>query len=84
MDKYPKLTSHFERYISATQEQEIPTKFLKNKRAKDAEKESSYDNKCRFYNKNVEDVTQRINIFPFMPVQYYHLPTRNDMVAKTL
>ena len=31
MEKYQKLTSHFERYISATQEQETPTKFLKNK-----------------------------------------------------
>ena len=78
------MTSNFQRYISTTQEQEVPTNFWKNKRAKDAEKELSCDNKCRLYKTNVEDTTQIINSFPFMPVQNYHLLMRHDMVAKTL
>ena len=45
--KKRKLTSHFEGYIAAIQGQEIPTKYLLNKRARDAGKEPPCDNKCR-------------------------------------
>ena len=43
--KNRKLTSHFEDYIAATQDQEIPTKYLLNKRARDAGKEPPCNNK---------------------------------------
>ena len=84
MDKNQKMTSHFEQFISVTLEQEIPTKFLKNKRAKNARKEPVCGDKCCLFKKNVEDVIKIIKSCPFMPVQNYHLPMKNDMVAKTL
>ena len=49
---------HFEGYIAAIQEQEIPTKYLINKKAQDAEKEPPYDNKCRLCKTDVEFVIQ--------------------------
>ena len=52
--KNRKLTSHFEGYIAAIQEQEIPTKYLINKRARDAGKKPPCDNKCRLCKTNVE------------------------------
>ena len=45
-NKNRKLTSHFEGYIAAIQEQEIPTKYLINKKARDVGKEPPCDNKC--------------------------------------
>ena len=45
--KNRKLTSHFQDYIAAIQEKEIPAKYLINKRARDAGKEPTCDNKCR-------------------------------------
>ena len=81
--KNRKLTSHFEGYIAAIQDQEIPSKYLLNKRATDAEKEPPCDNKCRLCKTNVEDVIHIISGFPFMSARYY-LPMRHDMVAKTL
>ena len=81
--KNRKLTSHFEGYIAAIQEQEIPTKYLINKRARDAGKKPPCDNKCRLCKTNVEDVIHIISCCPFMSARYY-LPMRHDMVAKTL
>ena len=81
--KNQKLTSHFEGYIAAIQEQIIPTKYLINKRPKDAGKEPPCDNKCRLCKTNVEDVIHTINCCPFKSAHYY-LPMRHDMVAKTL
>ena len=61
--KNRKLTSHFEGYIAAIQDQEIPTKYLLNKRARDAGKEPSCDDKCRLCKKkNVEDVIHIISV----------------------
>ena len=77
-----KLTSHFEGYIAAIQEQEIPTKYLINKRARDAAKKPPSDNKYRLCKTNV-DVIHIISCCPFMSARYY-LPMRHDMVAKTL
>ena len=45
--KNRKLTSHFQDYIAAIQEKEIPAKYLINKRARDAGKEPTCDNKRR-------------------------------------
>ena len=81
--KKRKLTSHFKGYIAEIQDQEIPTKYLLNKRARDAEKEPPFDNKGRLCKTNVEDVIHIISCCPFMSARYY-LPMRHDMVAKTL
>ena len=81
--KNRKLTSQFVSYIAAIQEQEILTKYLINKRARDAGKEPPCDNKCRLCKTNVEDVIHIISCCPFMPSRYY-LPMRHNMVAKTL
>ena len=81
--KNGKLTSHFEGYIAAIQEQEIPTKYLINKRARDAGKKPPCDNKCRLCKTNFEYVIHIISCCPFMSARYY-LPMRHDMVAKTL
>ena len=78
-----KLTSHFEGYIAAIQDQKIPTKYLLNKRARDAGKEPSCDNKFHLCKTNVENVIHIISCCPFMSARYY-LPLRHDMVAKTL
>ena len=80
--KNRKLASHFEGYIAATQEQEIPTKYLINKRARDTGKKPPCDNKCRLCKTNVEYVIHIISCCLFMSARYY-LPMRHDMVAKT-
>ena len=80
--KNQKMTSHFEGHIAAIQEQEILTKYLINKRARDAGKKPPYDNKCCLCKTNIEDVIHIISCCPFMFVRYY-LPMRYDMVAKT-
>ena len=80
--KNRKLTSHFEGYIAAIQEQEIPTKYLIKKRARDAGKKPPCDNKCRLCKTNVEYVIHIISCCLFMSARYY-LPMRHDMVAKT-
>ena len=77
--KNRKLTSHFEGYVAAIQEQEIPTKYLINKRSRDAGKEPPCDNKCRLCKTNVEDV---IHIISYCPLIWYGLSY--DMVAKTM
>ena len=81
--KNRKLTFHFEGYIAAIQDQEIPTKYLLNKRAREAGKKPPCDNKCCLCKTNVEDVIHIIGSCPFTSARYY-LPMRHDMVAKTL
>ena len=81
--KNRKLTSHFERYVASIQEQKIPTKYLINKRARDAGKERPFGSKCRLCKTNVKDVIHIISCCPFMSARYY-LPMRHDVVATTL
>ena len=49
------LTSEVENYISVVQE--LPTKFLKNKRDRDRGKNPNCNNKCRLCMSNVEDIS---------------------------
>ena len=83
MDKKSKIDIPFRRLYSSLTRPEIPTKYLLNKRARDAGKEPPRDNKCRLCKTNVEDVIHIISCCPFMSARYY-LPMRHDMVAKTL
>ena len=80
-DRY--ITSHLEGYAFAIQEQEIATKYLINKRDKDASKPPRCDRKCRLCHTSVEDITHIISSCPKMSARYY-LPMRHDIVAKTI
>ena len=80
-DKY--LTSEVENYISAVHDQELPTKFLKNKRDRDIEKNPNCNNKCRLCINNAEDISHIVAECSQMPTRYY-LPLRHDEVAKTV
>ena len=80
-DKY--LTSDVENYISLVQDQELPTKLLKNKRDRESEKNPSCNNKCRLCINNVEDISHIVAGCYQMSARYY-LPLRHDEVAKTV
>ena len=80
-DKY--ITSHFEGYAFSIQEQDIPTKYLINKRDRDSGKEISCNSKCRLCKNATEDVTHIISSCPEMSSRFY-LPLRHDAVAKVV
>ena len=77
------LTSEVENYISVVQDQELPTKFLKNKRDRDSGKNPNCNNKCRLCINNVEDISHIVAGCSQMSARYY-LPLRHDEVAKTV
>ena len=77
------MTSQFEGYLASIHDQEIPTKYLINKRQKEAGKEATYNTKCRLCKHSTEDVNHIISSCPEMSVRYY-LPIRHDVVAKTV
>ena len=60
-----------------------PTKYLINKRQKEAGKEATCNTKCRSCKHSTEDVNHIISSCPEMSVRYY-LPVRYDVVAKTV
>ena len=64
-DKF--VTSQLENYHSAIQDQELSTKYLKNKRARDNGKTTDCNNKCRLCTTIVEDVDQTIAGYPICP-----------------
>ena len=78
-----KLSSHFEGYIQAIQEQEIKTKYLMRKRAIRSGKEVIVDDKCRLCRKHVEDISHVIAGCERMATRFY-LPLRHDEVARSL
>ena len=77
------MTSHFEGYYLAIHDQELPTKYLKNKCDCDDGKQPTCNKKCRLHKNNIEDVVHIISGCPNMPSRYY-LPLRHDTVAKYL
>ena len=77
------MTSQFEGYLASKHDQEIPTKYLINKRQKEAGKEVTCNTKCRLCKHSTEDVNHIISSCPEMSVRYY-LPIRHDVVAKTV
>ena len=78
-----KMTSHFEGYLSAIHDQEIPTKFLINKRDKDSNIAPRYNNKYCLCKVHVEDVNHIISSCSDMSARYY-LPLRHDAVGKAV
>ena len=75
------MTSHFEGFAHAIQEQEIATKELINRRLIDAGKPTSMDSKCRLCKKATEDISHIIASCEKMSVRYY-IPLRHDAVAR--
>ena len=71
------LTSQFESYALAIQQQEIYTKDLLHRRGNSNE----INNRCRLCKSKVEDITHVISSCPKMSARYY-LPLRHDIVAK--
>ena len=62
--------------------QEIPAKYLINKRQKEAGEETACNTKCRLRKHSTEDVNHIISSCPEM--SSYYLPIRHDVVAKTV
>ena len=54
-DKF--VTSQQEDYLSTILDQELPTKYLRYKRARDSGKAPDCNNKCKLCTTNVEDIT---------------------------
>ena len=77
------MTSQFEGYLASIHDQEIPTKYLINKRQKEADKETTCNTKCRLCKDSTEDVNHIISSCPEMSIRYY-LPIRHDVVATTV
>ena len=75
------MTSQFEGYLASMHDQEIATKYLINKRQKEAGKEITCDTKHAV--NSTEDINHIISSCPEMSVMYY-LPIRHDVVAKTV
>ena len=75
------MTSQFEGYLSAISDQELPTKYLLNKRDKDAGKTPTYDTKCRLCKHATEDIPHIISSCPQVSSRYY-LPLRHDAMGK--
>ena len=75
------MTSHFEGYYLAINDQELPTKCLKNKRDRDNGKQPACNNKFKLCKINIEDVVQITSRCPNMSSRYY-LPLRHDAAVK--
>ena len=74
------MTSHFEGFANAIQEQEIPTK---TQLKKWSILPTTYDTKCRLCKIKPEDVSHVIAACDKMATRYY-LPLRHDVVAKCI
>ena len=79
-DRY--VTSECENYLSAIQDQELPTKYLRYKRVRDKGNIPNHNNKCRLCMSSVEDIGHILAGCPQMSSRFY-LPLRHDEVAKT-
>ena len=75
------MTSHFEGYLGALQDQEIAVKYLKQNRQIDYGQQPTMNNKCCLCKSNVEDVNHVISSCPKMSARYY-LPLRHDALVK--
>ena len=71
------------RSISVVRDQELPTKFLKNKRDRDSRKNPSCNCKCRLCIDNVEDISHTVAGCSQMSARYY-LPLRHNEFGKTV
>ena len=77
------ITSDLEGYMGTITEQELPAKYIRNKRERDSGKTPTCNNKCRLCHTAMEDVTHVICNCPEMSARYY-LPLRHDRMEKIL
>ena len=77
------ITSDLEGYMGTITEQELPTKYIRNKRDRESGKTPTCNNKCRLCHTAIEDVTHVIYNCPEMSARYY-LPLRHDRMGKIL
>jgi hypothetical protein len=75
------MTSEFEAYANAIEEQEIGTRYLLAKRNADSSESLFRDSKCRLCRSAVEDVSHVIAGCDKMAARYY-LPLRHDALAR--
>ena len=75
------ITSQFEGYLEAIQDQEIPTKFLFHKRQIDSGQSPTTNNKCRLCKINIEDVNHIVSSCPKMLTRCY-FPLQHDALAE--
>ena len=64
-------------------EQDLPTKYITNKRGRDSGKTPTVNNKSRLCHAAIHNVTHVICNCPKMSARYY-LPLRHDRVGKIL
>ena len=77
------ITSDLEGYMGTITEQELPTKYIRNKRERDLGKTPACNNKCRLCHTAIEDVTHVICNCPEMSARYY-LPLHHHLIGKIL
>ena len=77
------IASDLEGYMGTITEQELPTKYIRNKRDRESGKTPTCNNKCRLCHTAIEDVTHKICNCPEMSERYY-LPLRYDRMGKIL
>ena len=77
------ITSDLEGYMGTITEQELPTKYIRNKRERDSGKTPTCNNKCRLCHTAIEGVRHVICNCPEMSGGYY-LPLRHDRMGKIL
>ena len=77
------ITSNLEGYMETITEQELPTKYIRNKPGRGSGKTPTCNNKCRLCHTAIEDVTYVICNCPEILARYY-LPLRHDRMGKIL
>ena len=77
------ITSDLEGYMGTITEQELPTKYIRNKRDRESGKTPTCNSKCRLCHTAIEDVTHVICNCPEMSARYY-LALRHDRMGKIL
>ena len=65
------ITSDLEGYMGTITEQELPTKYIRNKRERDSGKTPTCNNKCRLCHTAIEDVTYVICNCPEILARHY-------------
>ena len=78
-DRY--VTPECENFLSAIQDQELPTKYLRYKQVLDKGNIPNHNNKCRLCMSSVEDIGHTLAGRPQMSSRFY-LPLRHDEAAK--
>ena len=77
------ITFDLEGYMGTINKQELPTRYIRNKRDRDSGKTPTCNDKYRLCHTAIEDVTHVICNCPEMSARYY-LPLHHDRMGKIL